>query len=99
MAHRRHRGPERQALAMERHRGSGGLAISQWCCARSKVAMPDMGFRDNVMGPQPIAERKAIPEAVLEAAHRILDLLANGKGAQVSATAVDSARDEVAGLA
>jgi hypothetical protein len=61
--------------------------------------MPDMGFRDNVMGPQPIAHRKAIPESVLETVHKILDLLASGKSAAVSALAVDSAKDEVASLA
>ena len=61
--------------------------------------MPDMGFRDNVMGPQPIAHRKAIPESVLETVWGILDLLANGKAAEVSALAVDSAKDEVASLA
>jgi hypothetical protein len=61
--------------------------------------MPDMGFRDNVMGPQPIAHRKTIPEDVLDAVTHILDLLAGGKGVEVSALAVDSARDEVASLA
>lgn len=61
--------------------------------------MPDMGFRDNVMGPQPIAQRKPIPEAVLDAVRHILELLANGRGAEVSTLAVDSAKDEVASLA
>jgi len=61
--------------------------------------MPDMGFRDNVMGPQPIAQRKPIPAAVLEAVHHILDLLADGKDAEASAMAVDSAKDEIASLA
>jgi hypothetical protein len=61
--------------------------------------MPDMGFRDNVMGPQPIAHRKAIPQEVMEAVRRILDLFASGKSAEVSAMAVDSAKDEVASLA
>ena len=61
--------------------------------------MPDMGFRDNVMGPQPIAHRKAIPESVLDAVRNILDLLASGKRAEVSTMAVDSAKDEVASLA
>jgi hypothetical protein len=61
--------------------------------------MPDMGFRDNVMGPQPIAHRKAIPQDLLDTVARILDLLAIGKGAEVSTMAVDSAKDEVASLA
>jgi hypothetical protein len=61
--------------------------------------MPDMGFRDNVMGPQPIARRKPIPEAVLEAVRQILELLADGNGAEAAAMAVDSAKDEVGSLA
>jgi hypothetical protein len=67
--------------------------------AESREYMGDMGYRDNVMGPQPIAQRKPIPEAVLETAHHILDLLASGKGAAASAMAVDSAKDEIASLA
>jgi hypothetical protein len=58
-----------------------------------------MGFRDNVMGPQPIAHRKAIPGDVVDSVARILDLLIDGKGAQASAMAVDSAKDEIASLA
>jgi hypothetical protein len=61
--------------------------------------MPDMGFRDNVMGPQPIAHRKGIPEDVYDAVARILDLLASGKSAEVSAMAVDSAKEEIVSLA
>lgn len=61
--------------------------------------MPDMGYRDNVMGPQPIARRKAIPETLLQTVRRILDLLAEGKGGEVSAMAVDTAKDETASLA
>jgi len=58
-----------------------------------------MGFRDNVMGPQPIGKRKPIPESLMKAVHRILDLLANGKGAELTAMAVDTAKDETAELA
>jgi hypothetical protein len=61
--------------------------------------MPDMGYRDNVMGPQPIAERKSIPESLLETVRHILDLLANGKSGEVSAMAVDTAKEETASLA
>jgi len=61
--------------------------------------MPDMGYKENVMGPQPIAPRKPIPEAVLETVHHILGLLADGKGAEASTMAVDSAKDEIAKLA
>ena len=51
------------------------------------------------MGPQPIAHRKEIPESVLNAVLHILDLLANGKGAEVASMAVDSAQDEIASVA
>ena len=61
--------------------------------------MPDMGFRDNVMGPQPIATRKPIPARLMETVHHILDLLADGKGSELIAMAVDTAKDETAKLA
>jgi len=61
--------------------------------------MPDMGYRDNVMGPQPIAARKAVPESLLNAVHRILDLIADGKGGDASSMAEDSAKDELAQIA
>ena len=61
--------------------------------------MPDMGYRDNVMGPQPIAQRKPVPQTVLDSVARILDLLASGKGVEVAAIAVDSAKDELTQLA
>ncbi len=61
--------------------------------------MPDMGYRDNVMGPQPIAQRKPIPQSLLDTVARILDLLREGKGAELSALAVDTAKDETARLA
>jgi hypothetical protein len=61
--------------------------------------MPDMGYRDNVMGPQPIAGRKAIPQSLLDTVARILDLLNDGKGSELTAMAVDTAKDETAKLA
>jgi hypothetical protein len=61
--------------------------------------MGDMGFRDNVMGPQPIAKRKPIPKTLLDAVGRILDLLADGKGGELTAMAVDTAKDETTRLA
>jgi len=61
--------------------------------------MPDMGFKENVMGPQPIAHRKEIPQNVLEMALRVLDLLTMGKGAEASSMAVDAAKDEIASAA
>jgi hypothetical protein len=61
--------------------------------------MPDMGYKDNVMGPQPIALRKEIPESLLATVRDILDLLASGRSGEVSAMAVESAKDETASLA
>jgi len=61
--------------------------------------MPDMGYRDNVMGPQPIAKRKPVPQSLLDSVTRILDLLADGKGSELIAMTVDTAKDETAKLA
>jgi hypothetical protein len=61
--------------------------------------MADMGYRDNVMGPQPIASTKPIPQSLLDTIARILDLLADGKSSEVIAMSVDTARDETAKLA
>jgi hypothetical protein len=61
--------------------------------------MPDMGYRDNVMGPQPIGQRKPIPQSLHDAVAHILDLLADGKSNDLVAMAVNTAKDEVAKLA
>ena len=61
--------------------------------------MGDMGYRDNVMGPQPIAQRKPVPQSLLDTVARILDLLVGGKGSEVTAMAVDTAKDETSRLA
>jgi hypothetical protein len=61
--------------------------------------MADMGYRDNVMGPQPIASRKPIPQSLLDTVAHILDLLADGKSSEVIAMSVDTAKDETAKLA
>jgi hypothetical protein len=58
--------------------------------------MPDMGYRDNVMGPQPIAHRKPIPQSLHDAVARILNLLAEGNSNDLVAMTVDTAKDEVA---
>jgi hypothetical protein len=60
--------------------------------------MPDMGYRDNVMGPQPIAGRKPVPQSLLDTVSRILDLLADGKSSDLTSMAVDTAKDETAKL-
>jgi hypothetical protein len=59
----------------------------------------DLGYRDNVMGPQPIGQRKPIPEDLISTVERILDFLAEGKGAEVAAMATENAKDESARLA
>ncbi len=61
--------------------------------------MGDMGYRDNVMGPQPIAQRKPIPQSLLDTVARVLDLLVEGKGSEVAMMAVDTAKDEAAKFA
>lgn len=58
--------------------------------------MPDMGYRDNVMGPQPIGHRKPIPRSLHDAVAHLLDLLANGRSSDLVAMAVNTAKDEVA---
>jgi hypothetical protein len=61
--------------------------------------MADMGFRENVLGPQPIARRKPIPQEMLQTVHRVMDLIADGKGSEMAALAAESARDQIARLA
>jgi len=61
--------------------------------------MPDLGERGNVMGPQPIAARKPVPPAMLEAADRVLKLLAEGKQAELAAMATGSGAREIAEVA
>ena len=61
--------------------------------------MADLGYRDNVMGPQPIATRKPVPQEMLDSVHRMLDLLAAGKANELAALAVDSAKDETSRIA
>lgn len=57
--------------------------------------MPHLGNRSSVMGPQPIAERFAVPAAMLEAAEHILDLLAAGRRAELEALVVSKAIREL----
>lgn len=53
--------------------------------------MPDLGERGNVIGAQPIMERKAVPPAMTAVAHKILDLLAQGQVAEVTGMATEAA--------
>ena len=57
--------------------------------------MPDLGNRSSVMGPQPIAKRFAVPPAMLAAADRILQLLAQGGRAELEALVVARAAGEL----
>ena len=61
--------------------------------------MADLGYRDNVMGPQPIATRKPVPQTMLDSVHRMLELLAGGKANELAALAVDGAKDETSRIA
>ncbi len=63
------------------------------------MAVPDLGKRANVMGPQPIADRTPPPPEMLAAAGRILKMLAQGDRAGLEAMAHDKARGEVGALA
>ncbi len=58
--------------------------------------MPDLGKRENVMGPQPIAKRVVPPAEVEATAKRITELLSAGK---VSELTVESMRTEMEALA
>jgi hypothetical protein len=60
--------------------------------------MPDLGERANVMGPQPILRRKAVPPAMLEAANHVLELLASCKSAELAALAMPQTTPDVAEL-
>ena len=61
--------------------------------------MADLGERVNVMGPQPIAERSAIPAAMIDAAERVLALIAAGDAAGLAAMAAPSRAGEIAAVA
>ncbi|HXN87368.1 MAG TPA: hypothetical protein VN867_14940 [Candidatus Binataceae bacterium] len=61
--------------------------------------MPDLGFRDNVMGPQPIAKKKPVPQDLLDTVAQILDLLIEGNATGLTTLATASAKDETARLA
>jgi hypothetical protein len=53
--------------------------------------MPDLGNRANVMGPQPIGQPKPLPPAMLEAAERVMGLIAGGKFDEIAAMAAPDA--------
>jgi hypothetical protein len=61
--------------------------------------MADLGERVNVMGPQPILARAVIPAAMIEAAQRVLALIAAGDAAGLAAMAMPSGAAELAAVA
>lgn len=61
--------------------------------------MPELGERSNVMGPQPIARRKPVPPAMIAAAERLLQLLADGDRAELAAMATAGGAREIAEIA
>jgi hypothetical protein len=61
--------------------------------------MSDLGDRVNVMGPQPIFARYAIPPAMFAAAERVLMLIAAGDAAGTSALAVPAHEAELTAIA
>jgi hypothetical protein len=60
--------------------------------------MPDLGNRSSVMGPQPIARRFVVPAAMLAAADRILEMLAQGRRAELQMLVAAKAAGELADL-
>ena len=60
--------------------------------------MPELGDRSRAIGPQPIGERSAPPPAMLAAADRILDLLAQRSRAALNALVAEKAATELAAL-
>lgn len=61
--------------------------------------MPDLGTRGNVMGPQPIASRTAVPPAMIAAAEEVLRLIVAGKREEIVALAMPACAREVAEVA
>jgi hypothetical protein len=61
--------------------------------------MPDLGYRGNVLGPQPIGRRKPVPEGVIAAAERMMELIAAGDRAGLEALATAGAKEEAAAMA
>jgi hypothetical protein len=61
--------------------------------------MADLGTRANVMGPQPIAAVRQAPDAMREAAERLIAALMNGKRGEIDAMTDEQARDQMTKLA
>jgi hypothetical protein len=60
--------------------------------------MPDLGNRSSVMGPQPIARRFVVPAAMLAAGDRILEMLTQGRRAELQTLVAAQAAGELGDL-
>jgi hypothetical protein len=61
--------------------------------------MADLGLRANVMGPQPIGPVRKAPEAMVEAAERLITALMRGNRDEVAALTDQQARDQMSKIA
>jgi hypothetical protein len=61
--------------------------------------MADLGVRANVMGPQPIAQVRKAPEAMVQAAERLIAALMRGARDEVAELTHEQARDQMSKLA
>jgi hypothetical protein len=61
--------------------------------------MADLGMRGNVMGPQPIAQVRKAPEAMVQAAERLITALMRGNRDEVAAMTDEQAREQMSKLA
>ncbi len=63
------------------------------------MSMPDLGTRGNVMGPQPIGRRTAVPPEMIAAAEEALALMLRGKVDDLANLAMPNCAQEVADFA
>jgi hypothetical protein len=61
--------------------------------------MAELGIRGNVMGPQPIAERKPLPPEMLEAAERVVTMFERGDSDGLTVVSVPPLAGEVRAIA
>jgi hypothetical protein len=61
--------------------------------------MSELGERVNVMGPQPIAQRSVIPSAMIQAAKRVMELIAAGDIVGLAAIAAPAGASQLAAVA
>jgi hypothetical protein len=61
--------------------------------------MPELGIRGNVMGPQPIAKRQPLPPEMLQAADKVIAILARGDADGLAAISAPAVASEVRAIA